>query len=160
MAEMSSPTPSGATVGKSPEPPAAVPRFFTGVRLRAALVLVALSASFVAAAIFFQLTGRSQGYRSGYRSVGYPEAQPIADSMKAAASQELLKLAGLVPDAGQLGVWHVARFELARPSALYRYGTEPDTTRVPAFSSLEKAPVNRSYHSGSDGRIHYVDRKR
>jgi hypothetical protein len=126
----------------------------------AVLVLVALAASYIAGALLFRATGHRKGYAAGYASVGYFEGAAIADSMKADASDTVFGLAGLMPDSGQHGLWHVARFGLTPAKALCKYGNqrELDTMRVPTFSAHVLAPVGRSYRSGSGGRIYHVDR--
>jgi len=139
-------------------------RAFQFIRTRAgryaALVFVALAVSYIAGALLFRAAGYRKGYRVGRESVGYFEGAAIADSMKADASHTVLGLAGLMPDSGQYGLWHVARFGLTPAKALCKYGDERalDTMRVPTFSEHALAQVLRSYRSGSDGRIHYVDR--
>jgi hypothetical protein len=125
----------------------------------AALVLVALAASCIAGAFLFRAAGYRKGYAAGYASVGYFEGAAIADSMIADASHAVLGLAGLMPEPGQHGLWHVARFGLTPAKAQCKYGNTPglDTTKVPFFSEHTPVPVGRSYRSGSDGRIHHVD---
>jgi hypothetical protein len=129
-------------------------------RWTAALVLVALAISYVAGAFWFRAAGYRKGYAAGFASVGYFEGAAIADSMKAVASDTVLVLAGLMPDSGQHGLWHVTRFGLKPAKALCKYGSERalDTMKVPIFLENERAPVGRSYRSGSYGRIYHVDR--
>jgi hypothetical protein len=128
--------------------------------LTAALVLVALAFSYIAGALLFRAAGYRNGYAAGFASVGYFEAATIADSMKAVASDTVLVRAGLMPDSGQHGLWHVAHFSLTPARALCKYGSEQalDTMKLPMFSEHEQAPVGRSYRSGSSGRIYHVDR--
>jgi hypothetical protein len=129
-------------------------------RLTAALVLVALAVSYIAGALLFRAAGYRKGYAAGCESVGYFEGAAIADSMKAVASDTVLARAGLMPDSGQHGLWHVARFGLEPAKALCKYGSsrELDTVKVPSFSEHAQAPVGRSYRIGSSSRIYYVDR--
>jgi len=129
-------------------------------RLTAALVLVALAVSFFAGALLFRAAGYRKGYAAGFASVGYYEGAAIADSMKAVASDTVLGSAGLMPDSGQHGLWHVARFGLTPAKALCKYGHTPglDTMKAPNFSDHTRAPVGRSYRSGSNGRLYHVDR--
>jgi len=129
-------------------------------RLTATLVLVALAASHIAGALLFRAAGYSKGYAAGIASVGYFEASAIADSMKAVAGDTVLVRAGLMPDSGQHGLWHVARFSLTPAGALCRYGNERalDTMRLPVFSEHKQAPVGRFYRSGASSRLYHVDR--
>ena len=129
-------------------------------RLAAALVLVALAVSYIAGALLFRAAGYRKGYAAGLASVGYFEADAIGDSMKAVASDTVLVRAGLMPDSGQHGLWQAARFSLTPARALCKYGSERalDTMKLPVFSEHERAPVGRSYRSGSSGRIYHVDR--
>jgi hypothetical protein len=129
-------------------------------RLTAALVLVALTVSYIAGALLFRAAGHRMGCAVGFASVGYFEAAAIGDSMKAVASDTVLVRAGLMPDSGQHGLWHVARFSLTPAGALCKYGSERalDTMKLPVFSEHEQAPVGRSYRSGSSGRLYHVDR--
>jgi hypothetical protein len=119
-----------------------------------------LTASYIAGAFLFRAAGYRKGYAAGFESVGYYEGAAIADSMKEVASDTVLGRAGLMPDSGQHGLWHVARFGLTPARALCRYGDERelDTMRMPFFSEHERAPVGRSYRSGSYGRLYHVDR--
>jgi hypothetical protein len=124
------------------------------------MVTVALVVSYIAGALLFRAAGYRQGYASGFASVGYYEGAAIADSMKAVASDTVLVRAGLMPDSGRHGLWHVARFSLTPARALCKYGSERalDTMKLPIFSEHEQAPVGRSYRSGSSGRLNHVDR--
>jgi hypothetical protein len=127
--------------------------------IAAAVVLVALIASYVVGALLFRSTGYRRGYAAGFASVGYYEGAAIADSMKAVARDTVFARAGLLPDSGQHGLWHVARFNLTPARAFCSYGSEPalDTMRLPVFSEHERAPVGRSYR-GASGRLYHVDR--
>jgi len=129
-------------------------------RRTAALVLVVLAVSFVAGAFLFRAAGYRKGYAAGFASVGYFESAAIADSMKAVAGDTVLVRAGLMPDSGQYGLWHVARFSLTPAGALCRYGSERalDTMRLPVFSEHKQAPVGRFYRSGASSRLYHVDR--
>jgi hypothetical protein len=126
----------------------------------AALVLLVLAAALVAGSFLFRATGLRRGYHLGYESVGYYEAAAIADSMKAAAGNAVLESAGMLPDRSRQGSWQVARFSLTRAGELCSYGAAPDadTLVVATFASQESAEVGKSFYSGSDGRIHYVNR--
>jgi hypothetical protein len=129
-------------------------------RWSAVLVLAALVASYMAGAFLFRAAGYRKGYAAGVGSVGYYEGAAIADAMKAVASDTVLGRAGLMPDSSRHGLWHVARFGLTPARALCRYGDERelDTMKMPFFSEHERAPVGRSYRSGSYDRLYHVDR--
>jgi len=129
-------------------------------RLTAALVLVALAVSYIAGSMLFRAAGFRRGYAAGFASVGYYEGAAIADSMKADAGDTVLVRAGLMPDSGQHGLWHVARFSLTPAKALCKCGSERalDTLKLPVFSEHEQARVRRFYRSGSSSRLYHVDR--
>lgn len=172
MTEPAPPAPTGPSQDKPPESaPANRPQVVSTsgalwfIRTRAgrrtvALVLAALAVSYIAGALLFRATGYRKGYAAGFASVGYYEGAAIADSMKAVAADTTFERAGLRPDSGQYGLWHVARFGLTPAQALCKYGNTPglDTMKVPVFSEPELAPVGRFYHSGSSGRLYHVDR--
>ncbi|MBN2464019.1 hypothetical protein JXD38_00130 [candidate division WOR-3 bacterium] len=126
----------------------------------ATLVLFALTAALVGGAFLFRATGYRHGYELGRKSVGYYESAAIADSMKVSAGNAVLESAGMLPDPNQQGSWHVARFRVTRAEKLCSFGTTQglDTMVVATFTSQESATVGRSYYSGSDGRIHHVNR--
>jgi hypothetical protein len=129
-------------------------------RLTAALVLIGLAASYIAGAALFRAAGYGKGYAAGVASVGYFEGAALADSMKAVAGDTILARAGLMPDSGQPGLWHVARFGLTPARTLCKYGSERalDTIKLPVFSQHERAPVGRSYRSSGSSRLYHVDR--
>ena len=93
-------------------------------RLTAVLVLVALAVIYIAVALLFRVAAYRKGYAAGCASVGHFEGAAIADSMKAVASDTVLARAGLMPDTGQHGLWHVARLGLTPARALCAYGSE------------------------------------
>ena len=129
-------------------------------QLTAALVLVGLVASYIVGTILFRADGYRKGYAAGFASVGYFEGVAIADSIKAVASDTVLVRAGLMPDSGQHGLWHVARFRLTPARALCKYGSERalDTMKLPVFSEHEQAPAGRYYRSAASGHLYHVDR--
>jgi hypothetical protein len=123
-------------------------------------VLLALAAGLIGGMFLFRATGYRLGYHLGYESVGFYEGTAIADSMKAVARNAVLEAAGMLPDSSRQGSWQVARFSLMRAKDLCSYGASRglDTLLVASFTSHENAAVGKSYYSGSDGRIHYVNR--
>ena len=129
-------------------------------RMTAALVLVALAVSYIAGTLLFRAAGFRKGYAAGFASVGYFEGAAIADSMKAVAGDTVLVRAGLLPDSGRHGLWHVVRFSLTPARAVCKYGSERalDTMKLPVFSEHEQAPVGRFYRGGSSSRLYHVDR--
>jgi hypothetical protein len=172
MTEPVPPSPTGSSRDRPPEFPSVNPTKTAATsmtqpfirtragRLTAALVVVALIASYAVGAWLFRAAGYRKGYAAGFASVGYFEGAAIADSMKAVAGDTVFARAGLLPDSGRHGLWHVARFSLTPAGSLCKYGTEPalDTMKLPAFSGHEQAPVGRSYRSGSSERLYHVDR--
>ncbi|GEM_PF-3078950 len=124
------------------------------------LVFLTLVAALVGGAILFHATGYRGGYRAGYESVGYYEAAAIADSMKSVAGNAVLESAGILPDRSQQGSWQLARFSLTPARELCSYGAARgvDTMVVATFTSRESVLAGNSYYSGSDGRIHHVNR--
>ena len=128
-------------------------------RLTTALVLVALAISYITGTLLFRADGYRKGYAAGLASVGYFEAAAIADSMKAVAGDTVLVRAGLMPDSGKSGLWHVARFGLTPAKALCKYGSEPalDTMKLPVFTEHESVTVGGFYRSGASGRLYHVE---